>query len=410
MSDKLKLKWLALRPGAWAAVLFGTHLALGLLFCFVFFPRLGETTSGLDPDGYGSAGETWYQSGRFDAIDKAPLYPGFVALVAWLGRGYRVESIQFAQCLLSAFTCALLYALFRRALDGNEGMARAAGLLCAVYPMTLWYTPRLWTETFLAFGIALYTLALIWLLQKPGWLPAIACGCCAGFIALSKGIALVFTPLTILVLAIYLRRASLRLILVFSVAALLWVAPWTARNARLTGAFLPIHADGGYNFYLGNGFARHWLAAPFSYVDLKALTAVDMQALYNRLGYSPQGSLQQDQVLLRAALEEIAAAPTFLLRKLAVQSLTFWYLAGDRSKSLLSGALQIPVAILALPGIVGAVRRRSWASLLLVPVIGIMGVSILIFAFARLAITILPYLIGLAIYGIWPFVTRRLNA
>jgi hypothetical protein len=408
--DRLKRSGHAIQPYQWAAALFGLHLGLSLLFCFVISPRLGDATSGLDPDGYGQAGETWYLSGRFDAIDKAPLYPGFVALVAWLGGGYRLAAVQTAQCLLSALACVLLYMLFRRTLDRNEGMARTAGLLCAIYPMTIWYTPRLWTETFLTFGIALYTLALFKLLQEPAWLPAILCGCCAGFIALSKGIALVFIPLTVLVLAVYLRRAGLRPILLFGAAALLWVVPWTARNAHLTGAFLPIHTDGGYNFYLGNGFVRHWRQAPFSYVGLKALTVSDMQALYDRLGYSPQGSLQQDQMLLRTALDEIAAAPTFLLRKLAVQSLTFWYLAGDTSKSLLTGALQIPVAILALPGILRAIRRRSWASLLLVPVIGIMGVSVLIFAFARLAVTILPYLIGLAVYGVWPIITRYLNA
>jgi len=181
------------------------------------------------------------------------------------------------------------------------------------------------------------------------------------------------------------------------------VAPWTWRNWRLTGAFLPIHANGGYNFYLGNGFARHWLQAPLSYTALRAYTMQDIEALYASSGAEPPaGPLAVDGVLMRAAWGELRAHPLLILRKLAIQSLTFWYLAADVRKSLLTGALQFPVALAALPGAVRAWRRRSWALALMVPVAGIMGASVAILAFARLSAIIMPYLIGLAVYGLWP--------
>ncbi len=397
----------ALRRRSWDLALFGLHLALGLIFCFVIFPRIGEATSGIDPDGYGHLGQLWYTTGRFDSIEKAPLYPAFIALIAWLLGGYSLWQIQAAQCLLSSVAVILLLAVFRRALNTNGYMARIAGLACAVYPLTLWYIPRLWTETFLIFGLALYTWTIARLIEQPTFINAALCGLAAGFIALSKGTALVFIPLTIILILARFRRAGMRLAFLFIAAAMLWVAPWTWRNYRLAGAFLPIHTDGGYNFYLGNGFARHWHQARLSYTQLKSLTEQDLQSMTSAA--TPTLPLERDRVLLRLAWQEIAAQPLFLVKKILIQSLTFWYLAADQTKSLATAALQFPFVLLALFGVWRIFRAPGRAWILLIPIGGIMGVSVLVFAFARLSATIFPYVIGLAVYGIEPHITLPLK-
>ena len=386
----------------WATLLFALNLVLGLAFCFIVFPHLlGHGVTKLDPDGYGRAGRVLYETGRFDSIEKAPLYPAFVALVSLLVGGYRVWAVQAAQCLLVASTCVLLYAIFRRVL--GERSARWAGLACALYPMLIWYTPRMWTETFLTFVLAGFTLSMIAFLQRPAAWRAFLCGAMVGIVALSKGIALVFVILVPLTLWLRLRGKAGRFLLPFALAVMVLITPWTWRNWRLTGQFLPIHANGGYNFYLGNGFVRHWCQAPLSYAELKEHTLRDIQNLYESPGVDdPSDPLDVDRVLLQAALRDLRAHPAFILQKLAVQSLTFWYLAADASKSILTGFLQFPVALVALVGVCRALRRRSWALVLLVPVAGIMGASVAIFAFARLSATIMPYLIGLAVYGSWP--------
>jgi hypothetical protein len=392
-----------------ALTLFSAGLLASLLFCGVFFPFLGETTSGIDPDGYGSAGQGWYATGQFQAIDKAPLYPAFIALVALLSGGHRLWTVQIAQCLLWALTVVILFAVFRRTLTGDDRLPLVAGLVCAFYPMALWYTPRLWTETFLTLGIALYTLSLVALLQHPGALRAVLCGAAAGFVALSKGIGLVFFPLTLLVLVIFFRRSAWRWVALFSLAALVWILPWSWRNWQATGALIPIHIDGGYNFYLGNGFARHWHEAPFSYVELKALAMQDLQEVYPDAAAASFEPVQRDRWLLQIALNEISETPALLLRKLFVQSLTFWYLAADFPKSALTGGLQLPIVLLAIAGVGRGWRLRSWAPSLLIPVCGVMGVSVLVLAFARLSATVLPYCLGLAVYGLWPWVNERLT-
>jgi 4-amino-4-deoxy-L-arabinose transferase-like glycosyltransferase len=362
---------------------------------------VGSGITLLDPDGYGRAGQVWYETGRFDSIEKAPLYPAFVAFVSFLTGGYYTSAVQAAQCLLAALTCTLLYAIFRRTL--GERTARWAGLACALFPMLIWYTPRMWTETFLTFILAGFTLTLVELLQRPTDWRALLCGAMAGVVALSKGITLIFVLLTPLVLLLRFSRAAWRWLVIFALTALVVIAPWTWRNWQLTGRFLPIHANGGYNFFLGNRFSHHWCRAPFSYAGLKAHAVQDMQDLYASLGMDyPADPLDVDRVLLQAALVDLRAHPLFILQRLAVQSLTFWYLAADAAKSILTGILQIPVVLASVSGIIHALRRRSWALVLLVPVAGIMGVSVIVFAFARLSTSIMPYLIGLAVYGLRP--------
>jgi len=390
----------------WSIFLFALNLALGLAFCFVVFPRLsGSGVTTFDPDGYGRAGCVLYETGRFGSIEKAPLYPAFVALVSFLTGGYHIWAVQAAQCLLAALTCVLLYAIFRRTL--GEQTARWAGLACALYPMLIWYTSRMWTETFLTFILAGFTLTLVELLQRPTDWRALLCGAMAGVVALSKGIMLIFVLLTPLVLLLRFCRTAWRWLLLFALTAMVLIVPWTWRNWQLTGQFLPIHANGGYNFYLGNGFARHWYRAPLSYAGLKVHTLRDIQDLYTSLGVdAPSDPLDVDRVLLQAALRELRACPALILQKLAVQSMTFWYLAADASKSILTGILQIPVVLAALVGLIRALHRRSWALVLLVPVAGVLGASVVVFAFARLSATIMPYLVGLAVYGLWP-VRRR---
>jgi 4-amino-4-deoxy-L-arabinose transferase-like glycosyltransferase len=392
-----------------ALILFATGLLASLLFCRLVYPLLGEASSGIDPDGYGAAGQALYATGQFQAIDKAPLYPAFIALVALVSGGHRLWTVQIAQCLLWAFTVVILFAVFRRTLGEDKRAPFVAGLACALYPMSLWYTPRLWTETFLTFGIALYSLALVALLQKPTALRSILCGFAVGFIALSKGLALVFFPLTLVVLAAFFRRSAWRWAALFSLAALACIIPWSWRNWRVAGALIPIHIDGGYNFYLGNGFARHWQEAPFSYTGLKALALQDLRHSHPELAASTTGLVQRDQKLLRVALAELVETPALLPRKLLVQSLTFWYLAADFHKSLLTGLVQLPVAVLAAVGAARGWRRRSWVLCLLVPVLGVMGISVVVFAFARLSATILPYCLGLAVYGLWPWLGSRLT-
>ncbi|MCP4424411.1 MAG: hypothetical protein GY803_07975, partial [Chloroflexi bacterium] len=116
--------------------IFALNLSVGLLFCFLIFPILMESSAiQLDPDGYGRVGQTLFEEGTFDTVAKAPLYPAFVAAVSFLAGKYSVTAVQVAQCLLLAVSCVVVYDISLRTLD--QKIARWAGTICAIFPMLI---------------------------------------------------------------------------------------------------------------------------------------------------------------------------------------------------------------------------------------------------------------------------------
>jgi 4-amino-4-deoxy-L-arabinose transferase-like glycosyltransferase len=374
------------------AILFGLHLAIALIFTFAVHPLFADSTSGLDPDGYGAAGRQLYETGRFPHLDKPPLYPLLISAISAAAGGYHLPLIQVFQCLLSALACVVLYHVFRRTLE-NESAARFAALACAVFPLVVWYIPRLWTETLLLFLLAVWTLGLAQALAVPGWKTAAGLGVLTAILALAKGIGLAFIPLGALCLALLGGRSNWKGAALFVLTALACLAPWTYRNYRVSGAFIPAHLNLGLNLFMGNRFASNIAETPLSYETLYAAGLADIDAFLGESGPFDRRSPGHDRLLLAAALDEY---PRLLPERPLVFAAAFWYLAGSPAKSVLMGALQLPLALLAC---LGWLRNRSdsGAQVLAVPVIGIYAAGILVFAFARLAMPVLPYLIGLSV-------------
>ena len=396
------------RQVRWSLLCFAINFLLGLFFCFIISPRLiGSGLTVLDPDGYGADGIRLYETGQITTIDKPPLYPAWVALVAWLSGGFQLNIVLISQCLLLASACVILYGIFRETIPVH---AHWAALACSVYPMLLWYTSRLWTETFLTFLLALLVYLFIRLIRSPGLEIdfivrqekkmevgfALLCGVVCGLVILTKGALLIFAGLLPMITWGKFRQQAWLKIIAFLTGLSVLVIPWIWRNYQLSGEILPIHTRGGYNFFIGNGFARHWLQAPFSYSTLKSLTQTDIDQVYREFGRIPQSPLEADHVLMQASLNELSARPWLFPWKIVVNSLTIWYLAADPAKSLFTGLMQLPVVFAALSGIYKAWKRRSKAINMLIPIVGILAGSLPILSFARLSSVIMPYLIGLS--------------
>jgi len=247
--------------------------------------------------------------------------------------------------------------------------------------------------------VACYSYVLIRFFQGPKSRLAFFLGIVVASTALSKGIALTFVIVTPLAMFLKYRKSGLRWIILFLTTAILCYTPWILRNWQLTGDILMAQSNAGANMLLGNGFTRNWLQSPFSYVALKSKTIEDHKMILDKYA-RPENPVVYDNFLMKTALHEFQVQPTLILQKLVVQSLTYWYLAADSSKSILTGSLQIPFVILAIFGALAAWRQKSEALLLLIPIVGIMGGSVLVFAFARLAVPVIPYIIGLAVFGV----------
>ncbi len=154
----------------------------------------------------------------------------------------------------------------RRVFGPAAGMAAAA--LTAVYIYFVYYAGALITETFYFIGI-LWTFDAALRLDsrrqggQVGWAGWVELGLAVGITGLLRQLFLLVAPLFFLWLFWRQARAGgrveraalLRVVAGPALAAVVvaaLIAPWTVRNARAFGSFVPLNTNAGYAFYWGN--------------------------------------------------------------------------------------------------------------------------------------------------------------
>jgi 4-amino-4-deoxy-L-arabinose transferase-like glycosyltransferase len=170
-------------------------------------------------------------------------------------------------------------------------------------------------------------------------------GIALGITTLTLPITLLFPPM-LLVLWLLLhpgrRGVFAHWIAVCAIMAAV-VAPWTIRNYRVSGRFIPVSAGGGYAFLFGDLFAERFDGfSPYSdeYPDENALQYIEderaaallpphLAARFWHLDIEPESS----EILDRYAAQSILNKPLAFAKKMAIQSLTFWYLGNNRLKT-----------------------------------------------------------------------------
>jgi len=82
------------------------------------------------------------------------------------------------------------------------------------------------------------------------------------------------------------KRKGVRIAILYTLIACATIAPWTIRNAIVTGHFVPISTNGGVNFYIGhNEDFDYWsTGAKTTIREQTDLDEVEESALFFRLG------------------------------------------------------------------------------------------------------------------------------
>jgi 4-amino-4-deoxy-L-arabinose transferase-like glycosyltransferase len=134
--------------------------------------------------------------------------------------------------------------------------ALACGLLFALHPALLSYTPALMTEGISASLLAI-AMALALRAARPSVFAAIAFGLTVGILTYVRPQNVVFAPL-LPVLAFVARerswrslRRSLGITVVAVAVALAVVLPWTVRNCSTMGRCALVSVNGGWNLLIG---------------------------------------------------------------------------------------------------------------------------------------------------------------
>ncbi|MEX2245510.1 MAG: glycosyltransferase family 39 protein [Dehalococcoidia bacterium] len=237
----------------WALAIFALALALRLITIAVVHPdpRDGRYDDSVwydtsarhlaDGDGYVFDPAVWVTAGGSrvypdeDELTPTALWPpGYpVALGAiYFLTGDGVWAGRLFNAFCGAATAALVFAIARRLFGHGPGVA--AGLLMAVLPGHVLFTPLILGETFFLF---LMTATLAWVLfyvlgrREVSRHAALVSGVLCGATAMVRGEFLLFPLVLLPLLALHLGvRASLRPAAMLLVGMLLLFVPWTVRN------------------------------------------------------------------------------------------------------------------------------------------------------------------------------------
>ncbi len=261
---------------------------------------------------------------------RPPLYPAFVAAGYALGGG-AVQGVRFLQATLDLGTIALTYLIGQWLFGRGPGLL--AALLLSVNLGTVAATGQLLSETLFTFLLmATVAVTMRWLraMREGRVQAAVALGIGTGVLlgagTLTRGIFLLYT-VPLFVMAIWtrrvgepasdwvpsmsaLRKATLRAILVVPLTFVLVLTPWTLRNYRVHGAFVPVTTQLGLMLYA-------------SYNPREGVFGLnpsdEITAAAERLS-EPEAS----DALVRATVDLIHASPGKALKLDALKVLYFW--------------------------------------------------------------------------------------
>lgn len=205
--------------------------------------------------GHQYAGNFTFFNGSYsyDSTHRAPAYPVFLAII-YAAANQRPVTVYLVQAFMFPITLYLVYLIFLRVMGGYR-QALISTAACALWPF--FYAdlvPRMWTEMLASFlAAAGLLLVMVAIERKSVWL-SFATGAVLAAFALTKAPGLLFALSVPVVLLLTGKQRAGQLCM--AVAALIGVAvlilPWTIRNYRVTGAFIPVTTGSGLHIWLGN--------------------------------------------------------------------------------------------------------------------------------------------------------------
>ena len=360
--------------------------------------------------GRGMVYETPAEGGSGQQFSRAPGYPMFLAAIGAGGREYdhAPARVKIAQSIVGAGTVWLIGMMALGAAGPRAGVIASA--IAAAYPPLVWISAYVFSESLYSAAALLSAFVLqrsmtdeglasrSAALASPGarsahtgsmegtsnparrdapppgnhesnrWnrtLAALAAGAGTGVAILVRPTMLLFVPMVVIWLT---GRRRLGLAAAFLAGTAVLVAPWTVRNMRVHDRFVLVSAGGGVNFWIGNH------PDAIGEGDLAANPHLKEAELEFRRAHPGLSSEELEPLYYRDALASIAAAPgrwLLLLGRKLFYTVTpigpSYTLHSTRyqAASVVSYLLVAPLALMGLPRLLRAGRRRPTAVLLL---------------------------------------------
>jgi 4-amino-4-deoxy-L-arabinose transferase-like glycosyltransferase len=337
---------------------------------------------------------------------RPPLYPAFVAGV-WTVTGTRsLLAVRLVQAMLALVCIWFVFRLASDLFDEKTGGIAALGF--SLYPSWLYANTTLLTETL----FTLLLLLAVWfvhraVIEKAPLKMAFAGGCC-GLASLTRSVLWPFPVLAVPVLWVSTHgswKRKIVAVLMFTVAHVLVLAPWSLRNTRVQGVFTVVDTMSGFNLWMANSDAtpddRIWAAV--SQGGQEAFSRGIRREF-------PRGTLtegQKDKWGRAAAFKYMLEHPMTTLRRSVRKFADFWGLERELVATVAQGggpplaaALAAGLTLAAYPlvmmlAVVGAwsTEKRAWPThaFILALVVLITGVHTIVFGHSRYRLPLMAF-------------------
>lgn len=390
--------------------------AIRLIFVFVIRPMaIGPIDPrALDPDKFGARAVHLLEGRGFIDVGAGepevgydPFY-SFLLAGVWALSGYSKTPIQIVNSLLGGLTAASTYLLAYYSFGRKVGWG--AAILYSCFPLNIWYVPLYRYEVLSTFLIAVSGVFYLRLRNHLYWRDTILMGVTLGLAALTLSTILLL-PVVLILVSLFGEAHKKQLVARVIIATLIMSAiifPWSLRNYTITkGQIIPVREGGAYIFFYGNYAVAHYNEAPMQLTALREAALTELEAII--LETTGAASIDEVDPVERAKIEKqlmvnfLKTQPDQFIWKIIVQSARFWYLGDTMPKSIFILSIQLPLLIMAILGIVQAVRQQKPFLFYLLIIAYFNFIYAVIWVEARYSVPIEPYVMTLAGYGLLSF-------
>lgn len=391
-----------------------TALAAGALIRLAILTQTGDlSTPIVDEQHYAALARTLLNHGVYgrDVANltsvRPPLFPTMVSLIWRIVGEDNYQTVRAVNILLTLATTGLVFHLARALFSVRVACVAAA--VTWLYPSLIFFNFTILTESLFTCLFAAFSLLIVRLVQSPKAGTALACGAVLGLAALTRSVLWPF-PIALCPALLLLMPGRVRfravLTLLFLVGHVAVLTPWAIRNSRLQGVLTVVDTMGGENLRMGNyehtPDDRMWAAVELTGEKNWAYALHQEQPDRDHF---TEG--EKDKWAQRKAIEYIAANPGITLRRSVIKVSDFWGLEREYAAGVQQGIYAPPawfglsasgliivvyvlVSLLGLAGFWLTPTDLRTQTIVVLPLLGILGGHALAFGHSRYHVPLMP--------------------
>lgn len=240
-----------------------------------------------------------FENGSSPSAWVCPLVPTLWAFMIWCfggPTGLAHIAVAYTGTVPSAACVVVYWLIARHMLRGSPHLQRTAFLVAAIFcvwPESLYVLDIPWYMPWQELGTALMVLLGMTWIDRPSLRSVMPVGIAAGILALVNVVPMPIFPIILLLPALENRAQWKRILGCGSAGAaiaLLIILPWSIRNAVVLHAFVPLRANGGFQFWEGNnpqGCVRENASSLHPGIELSELKRYDAmgEVAYSRQAF-----------------------------------------------------------------------------------------------------------------------------